>query len=140
LVEEVPAGRTSAIARGSRAAEGVVIEKALERVVPWGFLISIGALVGAAFPRETRAVTKMAMRNSFKATEWLRGMSAEAMEKGQDVFVEARSEYDQLVREAQREAERGKFRVVRGSGSGRASVSGTRRRRPARRKPSSASR
>ena len=117
-----------------------MIEKALERAIPWGLLISIGALVGAAFPRETRAVTKMAMRNSFKATEWLRAMSAEAMEKGQDVFVEARSEYDQLVREAQREAERGRFRVVRTSGSRRASANGTRRRRPPRTRASSASR
>jgi hypothetical protein len=118
-----------------------VIEKALERAVPWGFLISVGALVGAAFPRETRAVTKMAMRGGFRASEWLRGMSAEAMEKGQDVFVEARSEYDHLVRQAQREAERSKLRVVSGNGSTRPAAGGQRRRRPARKtKTSSAPR
>ena|ERR1700716_3566620 len=117
-----------------------MIDKALERVVPWSFLIGIGALVGAAFPRETRAATKIAMREGFRATEWLRAMSAEAMEKGQDVFVEARSEYDQVLREAQREAERGRLRVVRGTGSTRASSRATRPRRTRRTRVSSSTR
>jgi hypothetical protein len=89
-----------------------MIDKALERAIPFGFLIGVGALVGAAFPAETRAATKTAMRKGFRVAEWLRGAGAEAYEKGQDVFVEARSEYDQLVREAQREAERGRLRIV----------------------------
>jgi len=117
-----------------------VIERTLERVVPWGFLISVGALVGAAFPGETRAVTKIVMRNGFRATEWMRGMTAEAMEKGQDVFVEARSEYDHLVREAQRDAERGRLRVVRGTAPKRTSPTRARRRRPAPAKTSTTTR
>jgi hypothetical protein len=117
-----------------------VIDKVVERVVPWGFLISVGALVGAAFPRETRAATKIAMRNAFRATEWLRGLSAEAMEKGEDIFVEARAEYDELVRQAQREAERGRLRVVGGTGSRRAATKSPRRRRSTRTKNPASSR
>jgi len=123
-----------------RSPEPVVIERTLERVVPWGFLISVGALVGAAFPGETRAVTKIVMRNGFRATEWMRGMTAEAMEKGQDVFVEARSEYDHLVREAQRDAERGRLRVVRGTAPKRTSPTRARRRRSAPAKTSTTTR
>jgi hypothetical protein len=117
-----------------------MIDKALERVVPWSFLIGVGALVGAAFPRETRAATKIALREGLRATEWLRTMSAEAMEKGQDVFVEARSEYDQVLRQAQRETDRGRLRVVRGTGSKRASRKAPRPRRAARTKTSTTTR
>jgi hypothetical protein len=117
-----------------------MIDKALERVVPWSFLIGIGALVGAAFPRETRAATKVAMREGLRATEWLRTMSAEAMEKGQDVFVEARSEYDQVLREAQRETDRGRLRVVRGTGSRRAPTKASRTRRAPRKTSTSTTR
>jgi hypothetical protein len=116
-----------------------MIDKALERVVPWGFLIGLGALVGAAFPGETRAATKTAVRNGFRVAEWLRGASAEAYEKGQDVFVEARSEYEQLVREAQREAERGRLRVVSGTSSRRRGSNANHAGRPRRRRASTES-
>jgi hypothetical protein len=109
-----------------------MIDRALERLVPWGFLIGLGALVGAAFPTETRAATKSAVRNGFRVAEWLRGAGAEAYEKGQDVFVEARSEYEQLVREAQREAERGRLHVVSGTSSRRRTPSGNHAGRPRR--------
>jgi hypothetical protein len=53
------------------------------------------------------------MVKGFRAAEWLGGVGAEAMEKGQDVFAEARLEYEQLVHEAQREADRNRLHVVR---------------------------
>lgn len=89
-----------------------MIDEVLERAVPWGVFIGLGALIGAAFPRETRAAAKRVMLTGFRAADWLQGASAEAFEKGQDVFAEARLEYEQLVHEAQREAERGHLRVV----------------------------
>lgn len=89
-----------------------MIDDILERAVPWGLLLGLGALVGAAFPRETRTTAKLAVRKGLLAADWFRGVGAEAYEKGQDVFIEALSEYDQLVREAQREAERSRLKVV----------------------------
>ena len=89
-----------------------MIDEIIERAVPWGAFIGLGALIGAAFPRETRAATKAVMLAGFRAGDWARGFGAEAYEKGQDVFAEARLEYEQMVREAQREAERGRLRVV----------------------------
>lgn len=89
-----------------------MIDEILERAVPWGVFIGLGALIGAAFPRETRSAAKTVMLKGFRAADWARAFSAEAYEKGQDVFAEARLEYDQLRREAEREAERGRLRVV----------------------------
>jgi hypothetical protein len=109
-----------------------VIDEIIERAVPWGIFIGLGALIGAAFPRETRQATKKVMLTSFRAADWLSGMGAEAFEKGQDVFAEARLEYEQLMHEAQREAERGRLRVVpppRRRNSGRSNGHGTRRAR-----------
>ena len=90
-----------------------MIDEIVERAVPWGIFIGLGALIGAAFPRETRTVAKNVMLTSFRAADWVQGMSAEAFEKGQDVFAEARLEYEQTVRESEREAERGRLHVVR---------------------------
>lgn len=89
-----------------------MIDEILERAVPWGVFIGIGALIGAAFPRETRHAARTVMVRGFRAAEWARTFSAEAYEKGQDVFAEARVEYEQLRREAEREAERGRLHVV----------------------------
>jgi hypothetical protein len=110
-----------------------MIDEIVERAVPWGVFIGLGALIGAAFPRETRAAAKRAMLAGFRATDWLQGMSAEALEKGQDVFAEARLEYEQMLHEAQREAERGHLRVVRSPAARRRSSSrgGRRTRRTA---------
>jgi hypothetical protein len=90
-----------------------MIDEIVERAVPWGVFIGLGALIGAAFPRETRTAAKSVLVNGFRAAEWLGGVGAEAMEKGQDVVAEARLEYEQLVHEAQREADRTRLRVVR---------------------------
>lgn len=89
-----------------------VIDEVIERAVPWGVFVALGALVGAAFPQETRRAAKTMMLTGFRAADWLQGMGAEAFEKGQDVFAEARLEYEQRLHEAQREAERGRLRVV----------------------------
>jgi hypothetical protein len=89
-----------------------MIEAIVERAFPWGVFIGLGTLIGASFPAETRAAVKTAVRKSLVAADKLRGLSAEAYEKGQDVFAEARLEYEQLTREAEREAERGRLRVV----------------------------
>ncbi|HVH63201.1 MAG TPA: hypothetical protein VNA65_06330 [Candidatus Dormibacteraeota bacterium] len=89
-----------------------MIDEILERAVPWGVFIGIGAMIGAAFPGETRHAAKTLMLTGFRAADWARVFSAEAYEKGQDVFAEARVEYEQLRREAEREAERGRLRVV----------------------------
>jgi hypothetical protein len=89
-----------------------LIDEMLERAVPWGLFIGIGALVGAAFPRETRTVAKKVMLTGFRTADWLQGVGAEAFEKGQDAVAEARLEYEQLLHEAQREAERRHLRVV----------------------------
>ncbi len=105
-----------------------MIDEVVERAVPWGFFIGLGALIGAAFPGETRAAAKKAMLTGFRAADWLQGVGAEAYEKGQDVFAEARLEYGQLAREAQREADRRRLTVVPGTGTRRPS-----RRTPARR-------
>lgn len=73
------------------------------------------------------------MMTGFRAADWLRGVGAEAYEKGQDVFAEARVEYAQMVREAQRDAERGRLRVVsaprRRAAGTRSNGHGTTRRR-----------
>lgn len=89
-----------------------MIDEIVERAVPWGVFIAIGALVGAAFPQETRRAAKTVMLTGFRAADWVQGMGAEALEKGSDVFAEARLEYEQMMHEAQREAERGRLRVV----------------------------
>ena len=89
-----------------------MIDEIIEKAVPWGIFIGLGALIGAAFPRETRQATKQVMLTGFRAADWLSGFGAEAFEKGQDVVAEARLEYEQLMHEAQRDAERGRLRVV----------------------------
>lgn len=89
-----------------------MIDAILERAVPWGVFIGLGALIGAAFPRETRAAAKTVMLAGFRAADWVQGMSAEAYEKGQDVFAEARLEYEQVAHEAQREADHRRLRVL----------------------------
>ncbi len=89
-----------------------MIDEIFERAVPWGFFIGVGALIGAAFPRETRSAARTVMVGGMRAAEWAREFGAEAYEKGQDVFAEARVEYDQMRREAEREAERGRLHVV----------------------------
>jgi hypothetical protein len=89
-----------------------MIDEVVERAVPWGVFIGIGALIGAAFPRETRSAAKTMMLTGFRAADWLSGVGAEAYEKGQDMFAEARQEYEGVLHEAQREAERGRLHVV----------------------------
>ena len=110
-----------------------MIDEVVERAVPWGIFIGLGALIGAAFPRETRHAAKSVMLTGFRAADWLSGVGAEAFEKGQDVFAEARLEYEQLLHEAQREAERGRLHVVppprRSSRATRSNGHGTVRRR-----------
>ena len=137
VAKEWEAERSSGASRLSRGKvkfkEGEMIDEIVERAFPWGVFLGFGALIGAAFPRETRTAAKTAMMTGFRAADWLRGVSAEAYEKGQDVFAEARVEYAQMVREAQRDAERGRLRVVsaqrrRASGS-RSNGQGTRKRR-----------
>lgn len=90
-----------------------MIDEILERAVPWGAFIALGALIGAAFPRETRTTAKRVMLAGMRASDWARAFGAEAYEKGQDVFAEARLEYEQLATEAEREAQRRSLRVVR---------------------------
>lgn len=90
-----------------------MIDAILERALPWGVFIGLGALIGAAFPRETRNAAKSVVRTGLQAAAWLSGVGAEAFEKGQDVFAEARLEYEQAVQEKQREVDRRRLRVVR---------------------------
>lgn len=90
-----------------------MIDEILERAVPWGAFIALGALIGAAFPRETRATAKRVVLAGMRASDYARAFGAEAYEKGQDVFAEARLEYEQLTREAERDAQRRQLRVVR---------------------------
>jgi hypothetical protein len=117
-----------------------MIEKLIERTVPWGAFLALGALVGAAFPRETRQATRAVMVTGLRAADWISSVGAEAYEKGQDVFAEARLEYDELQKEAEREAERGQLRVVRGSRRRASSAGGKRARRAQGREASSESR
>ncbi len=110
--------RRSAHAAGNSAhaaGKASMIDKLIERTVPWGAFLALGALVGAAFPRETRQATRTVMLTGLRAVDWISTVGAEAYEKGQDVFAEARLEYDELQKEAERQAERGQLRVVRGS-------------------------
>ncbi len=79
------------IRRTSNERRSEVIDEIFERAVPWGVFIGIGALIGAAFPRETRNAARTVMVGGFRAAEWARTFSAEAYEKGQDVFAEAAS-------------------------------------------------
>jgi len=109
-----------------------MIDEIFERAVPWGIFIGLGALIGAAFPRETRKAARTAMVGGFRAAEWARTMGAEAYEKGQDVFAEARVEYEQMRREAEREVERGRLRVV--PAQRRRSSNGSNGHRPTRRR------
>jgi hypothetical protein len=105
-----------------------VIDEILERAVPWGAFIALGALIGAAFPGETRAAAKRVMLAGMRATDVARALTAEAYEKGQDVFAEARLEYEQLATEAEREEQRSNLKVVRAA-----------RRRPSARRKASTS-
>lgn len=90
-----------------------MIDEILERAVPWGAFIALGALIGAAFPRETRTAAKRVMLAGMRASDYARAFGAEAYEKGQDVFAEARVEYEHLSQEAEREAQRRQLKVVR---------------------------
>jgi len=92
-----------------------MVDEILEFAIPWGAWAALGALVGSAFPKETRAATKTVIRTGLRVGDWAREVGAEAYEKGQDVFAEARAEYDQLVRDAERDAERGRLRVLKSS-------------------------
>lgn len=96
-----------------------MIDEIVETALPWGAWIAIGALAGAAFPQESRSALKAALRTGFRLADWAREAGAEAYEKGQDVYAEARAEYEQLVREAQREAERRELHVIEGKASRR---------------------
>ena len=114
--------------------EGEMIDEIFDRALPWGVFVGIGALLGAAFPTETRLAAKRVMLTSFRAADWIQGMGAEAFEKGQDVFAEARLEYEQRVDEAERDAERGRLRIVtppRGRGTRSNGHRTARRRKPA---------
>lgn len=106
-----------------------MIDEIVETAVPWGAWIAIGALAGAAFPEESRTAVKAILRTGFRLADWAKEAGAEAYEKGQDIYAEARVEYDQLVREEEREAERRELRVIEGKAP---------RRRPAARKRSAA--
>src|SRR5438270_8851652 len=85
-----------------------MIDELIETALPWGAFAALGALVGAAFPQETRAVSKRAIRTALRITDWAREVGSEAYEKGQDVVAEARLEYEQ----ANRDAESRRLRVV----------------------------
>jgi hypothetical protein len=89
----------------------------MEGVVGFTFrgaaLLALGALVGAAFPGETRVLARRGMVLALQATAWARTAGAEAMEKGLDVVAEARAEHEQMVRAAEQEADRRRLRVVR---------------------------
>jgi hypothetical protein len=89
-----------------------MIDDILEVALPWGLFAALGALVGSAFPRETRNATKAVVRTALRAGDWAREVGAVAYEKGQDVIAEARSEYEHLTREAERESNRARLRVV----------------------------
>ena len=85
-----------------------MLDDLLEVVLPWGTFAVIGALIGSAFPQETRKATKSVLRAALRASDWAREFGAEAYEKGQDIVAEARTEYDHANREATRE----RLRVV----------------------------
>ena len=89
-----------------------MIDEIVEVAVPWGVFAALGALVGSAFPKETRELTKAVIRTGLKAGDWAREFGAEAYEKGQDVVAEARAEYRDQAREAERAAESKRLRVV----------------------------
>ncbi len=135
---EISSPKVQRSSHGSGATS--MIEKLIERTVPWGAFLALGALVGAAFPRETRQATRAVMVTGLRAADWISSVGAEAYEKGQDVFAEARLEYDELQKEAEREAERGQLRVVRGSRRRASSAGGKRARRAQGREASSESR
>lgn len=89
-----------------------MIDDILEVALPWGIFAALGALVGSAFPRETRNATKAVLRTGLRIGDWAREVGAEAYEKGQDVIAEARAEYQQDAREAERDAGRARLRVM----------------------------
>jgi hypothetical protein len=84
----------------------------LDRALPWGAFVALGALVGAAFPGETRAAAKRLVLASMRASDLAREFGAEAYEKSQDVVAEARLEYEKAAQEAERDAQRRSLRVV----------------------------
>lgn len=89
-----------------------MIDDILEVALPWGVFAALGALIGSAFPRETRNATKAVVRTGLRVGDWAREFGAEAYEKGQDVIAEARAEYNDIARENQRAASRSRLRVV----------------------------
>ncbi len=104
-----------------------MLDDLLEVVLPWGTFAVLGALIGSAFPNETRKATKSVVRAALRASDWARVFGAEAYEKGQDIVAEARAEYD----DAERESTRERFRVIeaRPSRSRRSRTSAPARRR-----------
>lgn len=89
-----------------------MIDDILEVALPWGIFAALGALVGSAFPRETRNATKAVVRTGLRIGDWAREVGAEAYEKGQDVIAEARAEYQHVAREAERDSARARLRVM----------------------------
>lgn len=85
-----------------------MLDELFEVALPWGTFAVLGALIGSAFPQETRKATKAVLRAGLRASDWAREFGAEAYEKGQDIVAEARAEHDSGERETPRE----RFRVI----------------------------
>ncbi|MDQ6637406.1 MAG: DUF5132 domain-containing protein [Candidatus Dormibacteraeota bacterium] len=67
----------------------------LEAVIPGGLYIGLGVAIGAAFSERLRPVAKRAVKVGMTGAERLQEISAEALEKAQDLVAEAR--YEQVA-------------------------------------------
>ncbi len=72
-----------------------MIDDLLELVLPGGFWLGLGVVVGAAFGEQLRPVAKVAIQQAWTLAERAQEVGAEAMEKAQDLVAEAR--YEQLA-------------------------------------------
>lgn len=72
-----------------------MIDELLEAVIPGGLYIGVGVAIGAAFSERLRPVAKRAVKVGMTGAERMQELSAEALEKVQDLVAEAR--YEQVA-------------------------------------------
>lgn len=66
----------------------------IETIVPGGFYLALGVTIGAAFGKQLRPLAKAAIKRGLVAAERIQEVSAEAVERAQDLVAEARYEHD----------------------------------------------
>lgn len=78
-----------------------MVDELLQSVVPRGACLAAGLVLGVLFSHELRPVAKRAIKWGMAAGGTVQEVAAEAFERGQDLFAEARYEREQELHEAE---------------------------------------